>query len=97
MMETANETSISLDEPSLGNSPTNAASVASHTSRWNVFGIQLPNEEIVFFVILIYLIAITGIVNLTMGAPNETLWTTLPNASLGYMLPAPQLNGHKKI
>ena len=46
--------------------------------------------------ILIYVIAITNIVNLTMEAKNDTLWTSLLSASLGYMLPAPHLNNHKK-
>ena len=73
-------------------------SLSSHGGRWNVFGSEVPKEEIVFFtqVILIYVIAITSIVNLTMEAKHETLWTSLLSASLGYMLPAPQLNNHKK-
>ena len=94
------DTAISLGEHSLGqdfNQPT-PASLSSHGGRWNVFGSNVPKEEIVFFtqVILIYIIAITSIVNLTMDAKNDTLWTSLLSASLGYMLPAPQLNSHKK-
>ena len=79
------------------NHPT-PTSLSSHGGRWNVFGSEVPKEEIVFFtqVILIYVIAITSIVNLTMEAKHETLWTSLLSASLGYMLPAPQLNNHKK-
>ena len=63
-----------------------------------MFGSDVPKEEIVFFtqVILIYVIAITSIVNLTMEAKHETLWTSLLSASLGYMLPAPPLNNLKK-
>ena len=73
-------------------------SLSSHGGRWNVFGSDVPKEEIVFFtqVILIYVIAITSIVNLTMDAKNDTLWTSLLSASLGYMLPALNLNNHKK-
>ena len=94
------ETAVSLGdhspEPDF-HQPT-PASLSSHGGRWNVFGSEVPKEEIVFFtqVILIYVIAITSIVNLTMEAKHETLWTSLLSASLGYMLPAPQLNNHKK-
>ena len=94
------EAAISLDEHNLGpffkqSSPT---SVSSQGGRWNVFGSNVHKEVIVFFtqVILIYVIAITSIVNLTMEAKNDTLWTSLLSASLGYMIPAPQLNSHKK-
>ena len=77
---------------------TTPISLSSHGGRWNVFGSDVPKEEIVFFtqVILIYVIAITSIVNLTMEAKHETLWTSLLSASLGYMLPAPQLNNLRK-
>ena len=63
-----------------------------------MFGSDELKEEIVFFtqVILIYVIAITSIVNLSMEAKNDTLWTSLLSASIGYMLPAPQLNSRKK-
>ena len=75
-------------------------SLSSHGGRWNVFGCNVPKEEFVFFtqvILLIYVIAITCIiVNLTMEAKHETLCTSLLGASLGYMLPAPQLNNHKK-
>ena len=94
------ETAISLGDHTPDpefNHPT-PASLSSHGGRWNVFGSEVPKEEIVFFtqVILIYLIAITSIVNLTMEAKHETLWTSLLSASLGYMLPAPQLNNLRK-
>ena len=92
------ETAISLDslEPDFNHST--PASMSSHGGRWNVCGSDVPKEEIVFFtqVILIYIIAITSIVNLTIKATNDTLWTSLLSASLGYMLPAPQLNTRKK-
>ena len=94
------ETEVNLGEHSPVpdfNHPT-PASLSSHGGRWNVFGSNAPKEEIVFFtqVILIYIISITSIVNLTMEAKHETLWTSLLSASLGYMLPAPQLNNLKK-
>ena len=94
------ETAVSLGEQSIGPDFNQAtpASLSSRGGRWNVFGSDVPKGEIVFFtqVILIYVIAITGIVNLTMEAKNGTPWTSLLSASLGYMLPAPQLNNHKK-
>ena len=94
------ETPISVDEHSVGlvfKHPTETI-VSSHGGRWNVFGNEVPKEEIVFFtqVILIYVIAITSIVNLSLEAKNDTLWTSLLSASLGYMLPAPQMNTRKK-
>jgi len=72
-------------------------SMSVSSGRWNVFGNQIPKEEIVFFlqVILIYIVAITCIVNLTMNVENSTLWTSLLSASLGYMLPAPNLSSKK--
>ena len=94
------ETAVGLGDhsPELDFHQPTPASLSSHGGRWNVFGSEVPKEEIVFFtqVILIYLIAITSIVNLAMEAKHETLWTSLLSASLGYMLPAPQLNNHKK-
>ena len=95
-METAVSLGDHTPDPEF-NHPT-PASLSSHGGRWNVFGSEVPKEEIVFFtqVILIYIIAITSIVNLTMEAKNDTLWTSLLSASLGYMLPAPLLNSHKK-
>ena len=94
------ETAVSLGdrspEPDFNHfTPT---SLSSHGGRWNVFGSDVPKEEIVFFtqVILIYVIAKTSSVNLTMEAKHETLWTSLLSASLGYMLPAPQLNNLRK-
>ena len=93
-------TAVSLGDHSLEPDFNQAtpSSLSSHGGRWNVFGSDVPTEEIVFFtpVILIYVIAITSIVNLTMDAKNDTLWRSLLSASLGYMLPAPQLNNHKK-
>ena len=94
------ETAISLGEHGPGpdfNQPT-PTSISSNGGRWNVCGSEVPKEEIVFFTqfILIYVIAITSIVNLTLDAKNDTLWTSLLSASLGYVLPAPQLNSHKK-
>jgi len=94
------ETPISVDEHSVGlvfKHPTET-SVSSRGGRWNVFGNEVPKEEIVFFtqVLLIYVIAITSIVNLSLEAKNDTLWTSLLSASLGYMLPAPQMTSRKK-
>ena len=94
------ETVVSLGDhsPEPNFNHTTPTSLSSHSGHWNVFGSDVPKEEIVFFtqVILIYVIAITSIVNLTMEAKHETQWTSLLSASLGYMLPAPQLNNLKK-
>ena len=94
------ETAVSLGDhsPEPDFNHTTPTSLSSRGGRWNVFGSDVPKEEIVFFtqVILIYVIAITSIVNLTMEAKHETLWTSLLSASLGYMLPAPQLNNLRK-
>ena len=75
------ETAVSLGEHSPEpdfNHPT-PVSLSSQGGRWNVFGSEVPKEEIVFFtqVILIYIIAITSIVNLTMEAKNDTLWHSM--------------------
>jgi len=64
------------------------------SSGWKVFGSKIPKEEIVYFsqVILIYIIAVTCIVNLSLGLANSNLWSSLLSGALGYILPAPQLN-----
>ena len=75
------ETAVSLGElslkPDFNHHTPN--SLSSHGGRWNVFGSDVPKEEITFFtqVILIYVIAITSIVNLTMETKNDTIWTSL--------------------
>ena len=66
----------------------------SNGSRWQIFGSKLPRDEIVFFsqVFLIYIIAITAIVNLSIDNVNSSLWISLLSASLGYILPSPRLS-----
>ena len=70
------------------------ASVSNSLRNWKLCGnTTLPKREIVFFVqvILVYIVAITALVNITLGATQE-LWVVLLTSSLGYMLPAPSLS-----
>ena len=74
--QTMMKTPISVDEHSVGlvfKHPTET-SVSSHGGRRNVFGNDVPKEEIVFFtqVLLKYVIAITIIVKLSLEAKNDT-------------------------
>lgn len=60
---------------------------------WRVFGSPVPRSEIVFFsqVIIVYIVIITCIINLSTHNNQTELWTALLSSSLGYLLPAPQL------
>jgi hypothetical protein len=90
-------THVSIGTDAHSNTIVNNRSISSGLGRWNVFGNTIPKEEIVFFsqVVLIYIVAITCIVNLSLKLENSNLWTSLLSASLGYMLPAPNLGNRK--
>lgn len=69
------------------------SSEGSQTANWQMFGQKVPKSEIVFFVqvILVYIVAITSIINLTLNnnSENGKLWTALLSSSIGYILPNP--------
>jgi hypothetical protein len=72
-------------------------SSTSENQRWVVWGNKCSKAQVVFFiqVILIYIVAITSIVNLTLQQEQGHLWTALLSSSLGYLLPAPKLKFNK--
>jgi len=65
--------------------------------NWYVFGKTVPKQEAVFFsqIILLYIVAITCILNLSLTTENSTLWTALLSSSLGYILPSPSIKKTK--
>jgi hypothetical protein len=66
------------------------------STRWPIFGKNVPKSEIVFFtqVIILYTVIIVSIYNLSVGKGSD-LWVALLSSSLGYILPAPQLKKNK--
>ena len=67
------------------------------TKWWWVCGNELPRDEIVFFaqVIISYVVIVTCIINLSLRNGDSNLWTALLSCTLGYLLPAPSLQGIK--
>jgi len=54
---------------------------------------KFPRSEIVFLtqILLLYTVAITALVNLTLNTPQRELWIILLSSSLGYILPNPKI------
>lgn len=67
---------------------------SSSSSRlWRFLGKNVPRSEITFLsqVIILYIVIITCIVNLSIGAGNNELWVSLLSYSLGCILPSPKI------
>ena len=62
--------------------------------KWSIFSKKIPQSKVVYFsqIIIIYVVAIASIINLTIQEENQTLWSSLLSACIGYVLPAPQFN-----
>jgi len=54
---------------------------------------KFPRTEIVFLtqILLLYTVAITALVNLTLNTPQRELWIILLSSTLGYILPNPKI------
>jgi len=54
---------------------------------------KFPRAEIVFLaqILLLYTVAITALVNLTLNTPHRELWIILLSSTLGYILPNPKI------
>jgi len=54
---------------------------------------KFPRTEIVFLaqILLLYTVAITALVNLTLNTPQRELWIILLSSALGYILPNPKI------
>lgn len=65
----------------------------SNDIHWTLFGHKLPKSEAVFAaqVILIYIVVISGIINLSLQNGDTNLWTALLSLALGSVLPNPSL------
>lgn len=67
--------------------------VDPHISVWKFFGRAVPRSEIVYLsqVIIVYIVIIACILNLSINTERLDLWIALLSSSLGYLMPAPQL------
>ena len=63
------------------------------TDQWTFCKKDIPSTQVVFFiqVTLVYIVAITCIVNLALGNEPKDLWISLLASSIGYVLPSPSL------
>ena len=64
------------------------------TRLWHMFGRHVPRSEIVFCcqTLLVYVVAVTSLVNITLSNGPLNLWIALLSSSLGYLLPHPSLD-----
>ena len=67
--------------------------ITSNTSRWNICFHEVSSREVIFFaqVIILYILICVSLANLTLNIGNQTLWSSLLSASLGYLLPSPSI------
>jgi hypothetical protein len=72
--------------------------VESRVENWQIMGVKVPKNEIVFFcqVIAIYTVIITCIVNLSLSHPLTELWVGLLSSCIGFLLPNPSIK-HRKV
>ena len=68
---------------------------SDYSQNWCCSGSDVARSEVVYFVqvILVYCIVVASLVNLSVGAENETLWVALLSSGVGYLLPQPTLHG----
>ena len=66
--------------------------------RWKFCGAKFPKEDINYFcqVPMVYIVVITGIVNLCISYKNTCLWSSLVSGSIGYLLPSPSISKKKE-
>jgi len=64
------------------------------TRLWHMFRRRVPRSEIVFCcqTLLVYVVAVTSLVNITLSNGPLNLWIALLSSSLGYLLPHPSLD-----
>lgn len=69
-------------------------STVSKSTVWNIFGHSLSRKTVVYFsqIILVYIVAITSLVNLTLNKEKSQIWIALLSSCIGYILPSPTLD-----
>ena len=74
--------------------PPPAQQLRPRTRCWHMFGRRVPRSEIVFCcqTLLVYVVAVTSLVNITLSNGPLNLWIALLSSSLGYLLPHPSLD-----
>ena len=73
----------------------NALKIEETTSK------KFAKSKVIYFfqVVIIYIVVIASLINLSIQQHNQTLWSSLLSACIGYVLPSPQLrddNDNKK-
>lgn len=65
---------------------------------WRFFGKRVPRSEIVFFfqMFLIYVVVGVSIYQLCQGTGPKHLWVSLLSSAIGYSLPNPTLDRHRR-
>lgn len=61
--------------------------------KWTIFSKKFPKNKVIYFtqIVLVYAVALTALINLSLNRDNQSLWSSLLSACIGYLLPAPQL------
>jgi hypothetical protein len=67
------------------------------SEKWGFNGHSVSKPLVVYIsqVVLVYIVVITGIVNLSTGAENQNLWIILLSSSIGYLLPSPSVKNER--
>lgn len=73
-------------------------SSSSHQD-WQVLGVKVPKNEVVFFsqIIILYVVIITCIVNLSIDAKHNEVWIGLLSSSIGFLLPNPSVKKSRLV
>lgn len=76
----------------------NLSNNSDHTV-WNIFGYNVPKQEVVYFsqILALYLVIFVCLINLSIGNDRNDIWISLLSASVGYLLPNPSLKQRKII
>jgi hypothetical protein len=70
-----------------------SVSETSNSHRWILCCQEVPSREVIFFaqVGILYVVICVSLANLTLSIGNQTLWSSLLGACLGYLLPSPSI------
>jgi len=61
--------------------------------KWIIFSKKFPKSKVIYFcqIVIIYIVVLASLINLSIQRENQTLWSSLLSACIGYVLPSPQL------
>ena len=72
---------------------------SSTDQDWQILGVKIPKNEVVFFsqVIILYIVIITCIVNLSINKQHNEVWIGLLSSCIGFLLPNPSIKRNKVV